>query len=100
MLSDRETATLTNFRDGSRNLHYLHVNKAERGRTCRACHEVHASKQKHQMRDGVPYGSKGLILKINYTKAPFGGTCAKTCHDTKSYTNRITSPITAPKAGE
>jgi predicted CXXCH cytochrome family protein len=97
---DPQTKTLTLFRNGDVNLHYLHVNKAERGRTCRACHEVHAAKQTHQMRDGVPYGSKGWILKINYTKTPFGGTCAKTCHDTKSYTNRITSPITAPKPEE
>jgi predicted CXXCH cytochrome family protein len=43
--AEPETRTLTNFRDGSRNLHHLHVNKADRGRTCRSCHEVHASRQ-------------------------------------------------------
>jgi len=82
-----ETTTLTGFRDGSRNLHYVHVNR-ERGRTCRACHEVHASKQAHQIRDGVPYGPKGWMLKVNYTKLPNGGSCAKTCHDTKTYDNK------------
>jgi len=83
-----ETTTLTNFRDGSRNLHYLHVNKADRGRTCRACHEVHASKQEHHIREGVPYGTKGWVLKLNYTKTANGGSCAKTCHDTKTYANK------------
>jgi hypothetical protein len=61
------------------------VNKADRGRACRACHEVHASRQPRHVRDGVPYGPTGWVLKINYTKTPTGGQCARTCHDTKSY---------------
>ena len=85
MLTDAQTTTQTRFRDGSKNLHFVHVNKAERGRTCRACHEVHASKQKHQLRDSVPYGPKGWPLKLNYTKTPNGGSCAKTCHATRDY---------------
>ncbi len=80
-----ETRTLTNFRDGSRNLHYLHVNKADRGRTCRSCHEVHASRQARHLRDGVPYGPKGWVLQVGYTKTANGGQCAKTCHDLKTY---------------
>lgn len=88
VVSEPETTTLTGFRDGSRNLHFLHVNKAERGRTCRACHEVHASNQDHQIRDGVPFGPRGWILKLNYTKTATGGSCARTCHDTRSYANR------------
>lgn len=86
-----ETTTLTNFRDGSRNLHYVHVHKSERGRTCRACHEVHAAKQDHQLRDAVPYGPKGWALKVNYTKTATGGSCARTCHDTKTYSNKATA---------
>lgn len=94
-----QTDTLTLFRDGDRNLHYLHVNKTKRGRTCRACHEVHASRQSHQIRDGVPFGSKGWILKINFTETPSGGTCTKTCHATRSYNNGVTRPAAAPQAG-
>jgi predicted CXXCH cytochrome family protein len=93
VVSVAETTTLTGFRDGSRNLHYVHVHK-ERGRTCRACHEVHASKQAHHIREGVPYGPKGYVLKINYTRLPTGGSCAKTCHDTKSYNNRTLTSST------
>ena len=85
--AEPETTTLTQFRDGPRNLHYVHINKAERGRTCRACHEVHASKQPHQLRDGVPYGAKGWLLKLNYTRTPTGGSCEKTCHGAYSYNN-------------
>jgi len=84
VVAEPVTTTLTNFRDGSKNLHYLHVNR-ERGRTCRACHEVHAAKQEHQIREGVPYGARGWVLKLNYTKTATGGSCAKTCHGTKTY---------------
>lgn len=83
------TDKLTRFRDGTRNLHYLHINR-EKGRTCRACHEVHASKQPHQIRDGVPYGSSGWVLKVNFTPTANGGSCAKTCHATKAYDNTKT----------
>ncbi len=79
------TTTLTGFRDGDRNLHYVHVHKEDRGRTCRACHEVHAAPQEHLIRDGVPYGRSGWILKINYTRTPNGGTCEKTCHGKFTY---------------
>ncbi|MEW6365857.1 MAG: cytochrome c3 family protein [Acidobacteriota bacterium] len=96
MLATPETTTLTQFRDGAQNLHYLHVRRSERGRTCRACHEVHASKQPHQIRDGVPYGSGGWILKTNYRETPEGGVCEKTCHATKTYVNTAPSPGTRP----
>ncbi|MBI5478923.1 MAG: cytochrome C [Deltaproteobacteria bacterium] len=87
ILASPRTRTLTRFRDGDRNLHYLHVNKADRGRTCRACHEVHASRQPNHIRDGVPYGPKGWILKVVYKKTPTGGTCEKTCHAGAPYNN-------------
>ncbi len=93
MITDAETTTQTRFRDGRQNLHYLHVNKAERGRTCRACHEVHASKQKALLRESVPYGPKNWPLKLNYTKTETGGTCTKTCHTTRSYNNTAAPPV-------
>lgn len=85
MVDVPQTTTLTGFRDGARNLHYLHVNKSDRGRTCRACHEVHASKQAFQIRDSVPFGDKGWSLKLNFKKTTNGGSCDKTCHSMKDY---------------
>ncbi|MEI8288028.1 MAG: cytochrome c3 family protein [Verrucomicrobiota bacterium] len=95
VVKDAKTTTLTKFRNGDQNLHFVHVNKDERGRTCRACHEVHASKQKHQIRDAVPYGKTGYMLKVNFTQTATGGSCAQTCHLTRSYTNSVV-PL-APK---
>ncbi len=87
MVTAEETTVDTRFRDGARNLHFLHVNKSERGRTCRACHEVHAAKQAFLVRDSVPFGPKGWMLNVGFRKNPDGGTCDKTCHSAKSYVN-------------
>jgi predicted CXXCH cytochrome family protein len=87
LVTAEKTTTATRFRDGDRNLHFLHVNKADRGRTCRACHEVHASSKTYQIRESVPFGTKGYMLKVNYEKRADGGNCTQTCHTARSYTN-------------
>lgn len=97
IVKDAKTTTLTKFRNGDQNLHFVHVNKDERGRTCRACHEVHAAKQKHQIRDAVPYGRSSYMLKVNYTKTATGGQCAQTCHVTRSYTNVVVAIAPPPE---
>lgn len=84
-LQERTTA-LTNFRDGDLNLHFLHVNKEEKGRTCRACHEIHASKQKAHVRAVVPYGNWEFPLVFRADAD--GGTCAAGCHDEKKYSRK------------
>lgn len=75
---------LTQFRDGDRNLHYLHVNQVK-GRTCRACHEVHASRRPAHVREAVPFGSEGWMLEINFQATAQGGSCAPGCHQPKKY---------------
>ena len=101
VVSEPTTTTLTAFRDGSKNLHYTHVVK-EKGRTCRACHEVHAAKQAKRIRENVPFGPSGWLLNIGFTKTPTGGSCTRTCHATKTYDNRspvvAASPAPAPAA--
>ena len=77
------TTTLTNFRDGNVNLHFLHVNKEEKGRTCRACHETHASSQKAHIRSEVPYGDWEFPVVFESDDA--GGTCLSGCHEEQSY---------------
>ncbi|MHB1123580.1 MAG: cytochrome c3 family protein [Ramlibacter sp.] len=86
--STPQTTTLTNFRNGATNLHYVHLQQPGRGRTCRACHEVHASNQQKHVRSGVPYGSGGWILKLNYKETATGGSCEKTCHAERPYVNK------------
>ncbi|RME96445.1 MAG: cytochrome C [Verrucomicrobia bacterium] len=96
IIADPETTTQTQFRNGSKNLHYVHVHKTSRGRTCRACHEIHAAPQRHLIRDGVPYGSRGWILKLNYTRTETGGSCARTCHKERSYDYTLDESASKP----
>jgi len=79
-----ETA-LTRFRDGERNLHFVHVNKPDRGRSCRVCHEVHASRRPFHMREWVPFGPREWKLEIGHAPNEDGGSCAPGCHATKQY---------------
>ena len=76
---------LTRFEDGGRNLHFVHVNKEVKGRTCRACHEIHASNLPKHMRGSVPFGTGGWQLPINFKKAENGGSCAPGCHKAMEY---------------
>ncbi|MBI4849916.1 MAG: cytochrome C [Nitrospirae bacterium] len=78
-----ETTKLTNFRNGNTNLHFVHVNKAIKGRTCRACHETHASNFPKHIREAVPFG--GWDLPLNYQKTGTGGSCTPGCHKIKKY---------------
>ncbi|MFH1851501.1 MAG: cytochrome c3 family protein [Candidatus Neomarinimicrobiota bacterium] len=81
-LQDPLTTTMTNFRDGQNNMHFLHVNRTK-GRTCRACHETHASNQPYHIRTAVPFGS--WELPINFKATSNGGTCLPGCHKYEEY---------------
>ena len=93
LVTSPETTTETQFRNGPKNLHYLHVDKNEFGRTCRVCHDIHAAKQEHLLRDSVPFGPNRWPLKTNYTKTTSGGSCTKTCHATHDYVNHSVSTL-------
>lgn len=84
MVKDPGGTGLTGFRDGDLNLHWLHVNR-EKGRTCRACHEVHASKRPFHIREEVPFGPGGWLLPIKFERTENGGTCLPGCHRDRDY---------------
>jgi predicted CXXCH cytochrome family protein len=83
LVQDQLTTTLTGFRDGQRNMHFLHVNRAVKGRTCRSCHETHASQKEKHIRERVPFGQ--WSLPIRYEKKEDGGKCSPGCHAPKTY---------------
>jgi len=90
MVLNENGSGVTGFRAGTRNLHFVHVNQ-EKGRTCRACHEVHASKRPFHIRESVPFGAENWKLEINYTQSATGGTCAPGCHKAASYDRNVGS---------
>ncbi|MFC1761359.1 cytochrome c3 family protein [Planctomycetota bacterium] len=91
-----QTDTLTDFRNGNQNLHFLHVNKDRRGRTCRACHQTHASNLPRHIRGSVPYGR--WDLPINFTKTETGGSCSPGCHLPKDYDRQMAVDYAVKKA--
>jgi len=90
-----KTRDLTDFRNGDRNLHFLHVNKQTRGRTCRACHQTHASNQPKHIRQSVRFGIWDLPL--NFKKGETGGSCQPGCHAAKGYDRDNAVDYSAPR---
>jgi predicted CXXCH cytochrome family protein len=84
LVEDESGTDLTGFRDGDRNLHWVHVNR-NKGRTCRTCHDAHASTQPFLIREAVPFGKAGWMLKTNYQRTDNGGSCAPGCHQAETY---------------
>jgi predicted CXXCH cytochrome family protein len=82
-----DTTFATNFRDGDRNLHYLHVHR-EKGRNCIACHSVHGGDQPKLIHETAPFGK--WRLPLNFIKTENGGSCAPGCHKKYVY-NRKTA---------
>jgi len=85
---DSVTLTLTDFRNYDINLHYKHVNKQYKGRSCKACHEVHASNQAKHIRKEVPFG-KNWSYPIIFTKYDDGGKCVVGCHKPQAYKRQM-----------
>lgn len=79
-----ELTDLTSFRDGDRNLHYIHVHQ-EKGRTCGRCHEPHASKAPKLIARSAPFGPIEWPLPITFEMGPTGGSCEVGCHRVRGY---------------
>jgi predicted CXXCH cytochrome family protein len=78
MLRFAETTLYTKFRNGKRNLHNVHV-VSKKGRSCRICHEAHASNgEKLINKTGFKFGD--WDIPINSKITPTGGSCAPGCH--------------------
>jgi predicted CXXCH cytochrome family protein len=84
------TEGLTRFRNGDVNLHFLHVNKDKKGRTCRACHNEHVSNHSMLIRESVPFGK--WELPINFKPTETGGSCLPGCHQELAYDRKTAAP--------
>lgn len=83
MVTARETSSATGFRDGKRNMHSVHVDDGEKGRTCQMCHSVHGSAQPKLIQHTIPFGKWEMQLK--FVKTETGGGCTPGCHRPKFY---------------
>lgn len=79
-----DTTIYTRFRNGKNNLHYVHSANRQKGRTCRTCHEAHASNwDKLITEEGTPFGSWKIPIRFVLTEN--GGSCSPGCHQTMKY---------------
>lgn len=77
--TEQYTENLTSFRNGKRNLHFLHANQGNKGRTCQMCHNPHASDVEHLINTaGMPFGK--WRIPVEYLARENGGRCAPGCH--------------------
>jgi predicted CXXCH cytochrome family protein len=84
LLRSAETTADTNFRNGSRNLHFVHVANERKGRTCRICHEPHASDGVKLINvAGLQFGDWNIPVNFKITST--GGSCAPGCHRELQY---------------
>ncbi|MHB1156715.1 MAG: cytochrome c3 family protein [Phycisphaerales bacterium] len=97
LVLDEKTVNLTGFRDGDENLHYVHVHRAEKGRTCKTCHDIHGSDLPNHIATSVPFEGGQWAMPIKFRKTAGGGSCSPGCHEPKTY-KRDLPPV--PKAGE
>jgi len=88
------TESATNFRNGTANLHFEHVNRDKKGRSCKICHDTHAASPENHIRESVPFGPGGWMLPIHFVSLPDGGRCGAGCHQAYEY-NRI-EPVLYP----
>ncbi|MHC4107206.1 MAG: cytochrome c3 family protein [Planctomycetota bacterium] len=85
LVTAERTTALTDFRDGDLNLHFLHVNRQRKGRTCRACHAIHGSDLPKHVAETVPFEGSGWAMPIGFEKTEVGGSCAPGCHEPLAY---------------
>ena len=78
------TSELTGFRNGDRNLHFLHVNKVAKGRVCKTCHGVHGADQGKLVKSKIP-GFGRWEIPIYWQEQTAGATCTVGCHKPKTY---------------
>ena len=94
LVAERYTWEKTNFRDGSKNLHFVHV-KANK-RNCNLCHDIHSSNNELFVREFKVYPkdplSKKYINKFKFLASNSGGSCEQNnCHANHQSYNRLKS---------
>lgn len=83
LLTDEQTKDATSFRNGEKNLHYIHL-KSPKSRSCSNCHNIHASVNEHLIDSKTTFNKWDMPL--NFTGSSSGGSCRTGCHGERSYT--------------
>jgi predicted CXXCH cytochrome family protein len=82
LMENKVDSTITNFRNGNQNLHFIHLS-GNKGHNCNICHNIHGSVFDYLISNKVKFGKWEMPLK--YIKEENGGTCNTGCHEDKKY---------------
>jgi predicted CXXCH cytochrome family protein len=82
LMETEVTTDATNFRNGDKNMHFLHIN-GEKGRNCNLCHDMHGSANEHLIADKVMFGN--WDMPVGFKVLENGGSCLTGCHAEKQY---------------
>jgi predicted CXXCH cytochrome family protein len=82
LLLAEETAWGTNFRSGTKNLHWVHC-QGNKGRNCRMCHNLHGSPLPFLIEERVMFGA--WEMNMQFKQEENGGSCLPGCHAQLSY---------------
>ncbi len=85
LVTEKTTRISTQFRQGDRNLHSLHLEKQGHGNTCMTCHAIHGSNQGRHISRSIFYPGSTWKMRLDYTPSPSGGTCLTDCHEEIPY---------------
>jgi len=101
LVKTEKTDKLTNFRNGDISLHYIHANRGDRDKNCRACHMTHAAENDRLIRSTLKYGVWQMPMR--FVKTETGGSCYPGCHRAYAYDREYpvppsTQPTTYPTA--
>ena len=83
-----DSAMVTGFRDGGRNLHELHMRGSERSGSCAACHAVHSAEQAMLMASSSKFEGSAWSMPLMFTATDEGGRCGPGCHEPMEYKRR------------
>ena len=82
LIMAEDTEWGTNFRDGTRNLHWVHC-QGSKGRNCRLCHNLHGSPLPFLIEERVTFGE--WEMNMQFERANHGGSCLPGCHGLLQY---------------
>ena len=85
LVTETETTAVTAFRNGTENLHALHVRNGGKGRSCSTCHVVHGGHRPRLMADDAVYEGSQWKMPLGFELTARGGRCAPGCHEPLSY---------------
>jgi predicted CXXCH cytochrome family protein len=94
LAQEASTTNATNFRNGQRNLHYVHANEGTRDKNCRTCHLAHAGDNDRLIRASMKFGK--WSMPVQFEKTATGGSCQPGCHARYDYDRVKPVPSTRP----